>query len=106
MVGGGRPLDLLARVRDRYLVILHGESMSIGSADGLRPDYLARPRAPAERIEPMWVSDHLSWTGIDGFHSHDLLPLPHTREALSVVCANIVSARTCPYSAAPLIGPP
>lgn len=50
--------------------------------------------APAERIEPMWVSDHLCWTGIDGFHSHDLLPLPHTQEALGVVCADIDRAQT------------
>jgi uncharacterized protein (UPF0276 family) len=93
MVDGGRPLDVLARVRAHYPVALHGVSMSIGSADGLNPDYLRRLRMLADRIEPIWVSDHLSWTGIEGFNSHDLLPLPYTREALDLVCDNIDRAQ-------------
>ena len=81
---GGRPLHLLERVRQNYPVAMHGVSMSIGSADGLRADYLARLKRLADRIEPLWVSDHLCWTGVDGFNSHDLLPLPYTREALEI----------------------
>jgi uncharacterized protein (UPF0276 family) len=41
----------------------------------------------------MFVSDHLSWSGIGAFNSHDLLPLPYTREALDVICANIARAQ-------------
>lgn len=89
MVEGGRPLDILRRVRARHDVALHGVSMSLGSADGLRSDYLRRLRALVDSVEPLFVSDHLSWSRIDGFNSHDLLPLPYTREALDVVCANI-----------------
>ena len=93
MVDGGRPLWVLEQVRERYPVILHGVSMSIGSADGLDPAYLARLRALADRIDPLWVSDHLCWTGIDGLNSHDLLPLPYTEEALETVCANLHQAQ-------------
>ena len=93
MVDGGRPLDVLTRVRAQYPVALHGVSMSIGSADGLDVDYLKRLRALADRIEPMWISDHLSWTGIEGFNSHDLLPIPYTNDALDLVCANIGTAQ-------------
>ena len=90
---GGRPLHTLEAVRRDYPVALHGVSMSLGSADGLRPDYLARLKALAGRIEPLWLSDHLCWTGNAHFNSHDLLPLPYTVEALDITCANIAHAQ-------------
>jgi len=93
MVAGGRPLDILDRVRALYPVALHGVSMSIGSADGLDRDHLARLKTLADRIQPLFVSDHLCWTRIEGFSSHDLLPLPYTQEAMDVVCANIDHAQ-------------
>lgn len=93
MVDGGRPLQVLSRVREHYPVALHGVSLSVGASDGLDRDYLARLRALAERIEPMWVSDHLCWTGLGGHNSHDLLPLPYTTDALRTVCENISRAQ-------------
>lgn len=93
MVDGGRPLDTLDRIRALYPVAMHGVSMSIGSADGLSADYLQRLRALADRIEPLWISDHLSWSRVEQFNSHDLLPLPFTDEALDRVCANIGQAQ-------------
>ena len=89
MVRGGRPLRVLDDIRARYPVALHGVSMSIGSSNGVKPEYLARLKALADRVDPLWVSDHLCWTGVDGWNSHDLLPLPYTEEALAVVCANV-----------------
>jgi uncharacterized protein (UPF0276 family) len=93
MIDGGRPLNVLRRVRERHPVALHGVSMSLGSADGLRGDYLERLRSLADRIEPLFISDHLSWSRFERFNSHDLLPLPYTREALDVVCGNIHRAQ-------------
>jgi len=93
MVAGGRPRDILRRVRERHPVALHGVSMSVGSADGIDRDYLARLRALADEIEPLFVSDHLCWTRIGGFNSHDLLPLPYSEEALDLVCANVAIAQ-------------
>ena len=93
MVDGGQPRRILREVREQYPVALHGVSMSIGSADGLNPDYLARLRTLIGEIEPLFVSDHLCWTRIEGFNSHDLLPLPYTAEALDVVCANVSRAQ-------------
>jgi len=89
MVEGGRPLATLDRVRERLPVAMHGVSMNIGSASGVDIDYLRRLRLLADRIDPLWVSDHLCWTGIDGANSHDLLPLPYSEQALDRVCANI-----------------
>ncbi|PLR09137.1 hypothetical protein CFHF_18515 [Caulobacter flavus] len=93
MVDGGRPREILRQVRARYPVALHGVSMSLGSADGLDDRYLARLRDLIDEIDPLFVSDHLSWSRIEGFNAHDLLPLPYTLEALDIVCANIDRAQ-------------
>jgi uncharacterized protein (UPF0276 family) len=93
MVDGGQPRHILRQVRERHPVALHGVSMSIGSADGLDHGYLRRLRALADEIEPVFVSDHLSWSRIGRFNSHDLLPLPYTEEALRLVCDNIAMAQ-------------
>jgi uncharacterized protein len=93
MVPGGRPRRLLRDVRALYPVALHGVSMSIGSAEGVDHAYLSRLRALVDEIEPLFVSDHLCWTRVDGFNSHDLLPLPYTQEALDVACANVIAAQ-------------
>lgn len=93
MLDGGRPLHTLERIRKIHPVALHGVSMSVGSADGLDRDYLQRLRTLVDRIEPAIVSDHLCWTRIEGFNSHDLLPLPYTREALDLVCTHIMQAQ-------------
>ncbi len=93
MVDGGRQLRVLDAVRERYPVILHGVSLSIGAAQGLDAHYLARLKALAARVEPLWMSDHLCWTRTSAHNSHDLLPLPLTEAALGVVCANIARAQ-------------
>ena len=93
MLEGGKPLRILEEIRARHPVILHGVSMSVGSAQGLDEDYLDRLAALARRIDPLWVSDHLCWTRTSAHNSHDLLPLPLTGEALDVVCANIDRAQ-------------
>jgi hypothetical protein len=93
MIEGGRQLRILEQMRVRYPVIIHGVSMSIGSAGGIDPDYLAKLKQLEQRIEPLWVSDHLCWTRTSAHNSHDLLPLPLTQEALAAVCANIDAAQ-------------
>ena len=40
MVDGGKPLHFLERVREHYPLVMHGVSLSIGSADPLDFDYL------------------------------------------------------------------
>jgi uncharacterized protein (UPF0276 family) len=86
---GGKPLHYLTRIRERYPLVMHGVSLSIGSTDPIDLDYLASVRALSDRIEPHWISDHLCWTGIEGRNLHDLLPLPYTEEALATVVARV-----------------
>jgi uncharacterized protein len=89
LVPGGKPLDYLTRIRERYPLAMHGVSLSIGSSAPLDRTYLAQVKALAARIEPEWISDHLCWTGVAGRNMHDLLPLPYTEEALAHVVERV-----------------
>lgn len=89
LVSGGKPLHFLDRIRERYPVALHGVSLSIGSTDPVDHHYLAEVKALARRIEAVWVSDHLCWTGVDGRNLHDLMPLPYTDEAIEHVAERV-----------------
>jgi uncharacterized protein (UPF0276 family) len=93
MACGGRPMRTLDAMRERHPVIMHGVSMSLGSPEGLDRTYLAELKLLADRVRPLWVSDHLCWTGVPGRNSHDLLPLPYTEEALATCIANVKLAQ-------------
>ena len=82
---GGRPAFILDQVAERYPIVLHGVSLSIGSTDPLDFGYLRKVARLARRTRAAWVSDHVCWTGVQGRNTHDLLPLPYTREALAHV---------------------
>ncbi len=89
LVPGGKPLNYLMRFRERFPLVMHGVSLSIGSTAPLDHAYLRQVKALAARVEPEWISDHLCWTGVAGRNTHDLLPLPYTEEALAHVVARV-----------------
>lgn len=89
MIPGGKPLHYLDRIRADYPVVMHGVSLSIGSTTEFNQDYLKELKKLADRIEPMWISDHLCWTGVHGQNIHDLLPLPYTEETAKHVAERV-----------------
>lgn len=89
LVDGGNPIYYLNRIREKYPVVMHGVSLSIGGIDPLDQEYLKKVKYLADRIQPAWVSDHLCWTGTDGINLHDLMPLPYTEEALKHVTERV-----------------
>lgn len=89
MVPGGKPLAMLERIRCDYPVVMHGVSLSVGTPQGPSDDYLRALKALVERVQPLWVSDHLCWTGVHGTNMHDLYPLPYTEEAVAAVVRNV-----------------
>lgn len=91
--GGGRPLEILLKVRRDYPISLHGVSMNLGSADPLDRAYLRRLKKLIEKVKPARVSDHLCWTGVGGRNAHDLLPLPHDERAIAHVAGRIRQAQ-------------
>jgi len=84
-------LDL---VRRDHPLSLHAVGLSLGSVDGVSREHLRRLAALLVRYEPALISDHLSWSAVDGVHFPDLLPLPYTEEALHVVVDNIHSVQS------------
>jgi uncharacterized protein (UPF0276 family) len=89
LLPGGRPLQWLEQIRADYPLVMHGVSLSVGSCDALDLGYLRALKALAQRIAPLWISDHLCWTGVSGKNLHDLLPLPYTESALRHVVARV-----------------
>jgi uncharacterized protein (UPF0276 family) len=85
----GRPRYVLEQIAERYPVVMHGVSLSIGSTDPLDFEYLAKLRRLAREVNARWISDHLCWTGVAGRTSHDLLPLPLTEESLAHVASRV-----------------
>ncbi|KAF0099405.1 MAG: hypothetical protein FD144_3744 [Rhodospirillaceae bacterium] len=82
-------LRTVERLRCDYPLSIHAVGLSLGSVDGLDEAHLDRVVALVERVEPMLVSDHLSWSSLGGRCYNDLLPLPYTEEALAVVVRNV-----------------
>lgn len=91
---GGPQLQYLDKLRASYPISLHCVGLSLGSAAGISRPHLLKLKALMERTEPVLVSDHLSWSGAGNVFVPDLLPLPMTEEALSVMAANIDTAQT------------
>ncbi len=86
---GGRPRYVLQQIAELYPVVAHGVSLSIGSSDPLNFEYLRKLKKLAKEVNARWVSDHLCWTGVLGYNTHDLLPIPLNEETLSHVVGRI-----------------
>ena len=88
-MGGGPALRALERVRSDLPVSLHGVGLSLGSADGISERHLARLGSLIDRLQPALVSEHLSWSVVEGSYLNDLMPLPYTEESLALVVGHI-----------------
>jgi uncharacterized protein (UPF0276 family) len=89
LVPGGPRLAWLDAIRARHPLSLHGVGASLGSAAGPDPGHLRRLAALVRRVEPMLVSEHFAWSGVDGHSLPDLLPVPRTRAALARIAGNV-----------------
>lgn len=91
---GGQAIRYLAQIRQDYPIVMHGVSLSIGSADPLDEVYLKQMDALIDWLEPAWLSDHLCWTGVAGHNSHDLLPLPYTEAVVEYIVDRVDQVQT------------
>jgi uncharacterized protein (UPF0276 family) len=78
----GRPLHFLDQIAERYPIVMHGVSLSIGSTDPVDFEFLGKLKALAARVRAVWMGDHICWTGVAGLNGHDLYPVPYTEESL------------------------
>ena len=86
---GGAAMHALERARAAYPISLHGVGLSLGSADALAGEHLAKLKRLVDRVEPALVSEHLCWGSVGGVHFNDLLPLPRTGETLALLADRV-----------------
>ncbi len=89
MVEGGLIPVQLAQICQHYPITFHSVGLSLGSVDPLDFNYLAKLKKLMKSYGVAWLSEHCCFTSVDGFHSHDLLPLPYSEESLSHMAERI-----------------
>ena len=55
--------EKICKIREAYPMVMHSVGLNIGSTDELDQQYLLALRLLADDIQPIWMSDHLCWTG-------------------------------------------
>ena len=85
---GGRPGKQLAWFAERYPMVCHGLSLSLGGPDPLNEVFLQRVRQFLDHYQIPLYTEHLSYCS-DGGYLYDLLPIPFTEEAVKYVAARI-----------------
>lgn len=86
---GGVPHYYLSEIRSHYPISFHGVGLSLGSVDELSKEHLKKLKTIIQRYQPGLVSEHLSWSSVDGQFFNDLLPLPYTEESLTLLSDRI-----------------
>ena len=90
---GGYFPAALARLSDRFPILTHGLTMSLGGCDPLDATYLRELRAFLRDVRAPWHSDHLCFSTADGAVLHDLLPLRFTGASATYVAERVMRAR-------------
>jgi uncharacterized protein len=99
--GGGAARATLAKASEHWPISLHGVGLGLGSAIGIDPWHLDQLADLVHRTDPVLVSDHACFargflpnqakteTATQAIHASDLLPIPFSKQQLSVLCANV-----------------
>jgi uncharacterized protein len=77
---GGYYPAALEQVRDRYTLVSHGLTLSLGATTDPDPTYLRELRAEIVRLGTPWHSDHLCFSSSGERMLHELLPLKFSLE--------------------------
>jgi uncharacterized protein len=84
---GGYYPSALERIAERYSIVTHGLSLSIGAVDEPDALYLKALRAEVTRLGSPWHSDHLCFSSAGERVLHELLPLKFSAENVERVAA-------------------
>ena len=88
IAAGGKSARQLAWFVERYPLVCHGLSLSLGGPDPLNVDFLKRVKTFLDTHHIPLYTEHLSYCS-DGGYLYDLLPIPFTQEAVRYVSARI-----------------
>lgn len=86
-LGGALGRDL-QYFTERYPMVCHGLSLSLGGISPLDELFLKRIKSFLDQHHIRLYTEHLSYCSDDG-HLYDLLPIPFTSEAVSYVASRI-----------------
>lgn len=86
---GGAPFEQLMAARALFPVSLHGVGLSLGSANGVDDAHVQKLKTLVDIVDPVLVSEHMTWSRAGRIAVPDLLPLPRTQEAVDALCRNI-----------------
>ena len=84
---GGYYPSALERIAERYPIVTHGLTLSLGAIAEPDPSYLSALQAELTRIDPPWHSDHLCFSSAGERVLHELLPLKFSEENVLRVAA-------------------
>ena len=82
-------LDELELLASSFPLIPHSLELSLGSAEGIDEEYLAKVADVVAAVKPAWFSDHICFTRSGGIKIGHLAPVPFTEEAIGVFVRNI-----------------
>ncbi len=85
---GGSYARQLRSIAERYPLVSHGLSMSLGGPAPLDMDFIAKLKKFLDTHQVVCFSEHLSYCSDQG-HLYDLLPIPFTEEAVDHVAQRI-----------------
>lgn len=88
-----RSIEWLERFAQNTPLISHSVSLSLGSIDDLDLKFLHELKWFANHFDVAWISDHLSFSSVDGHYSYDLFPLPFSLKAARYVAERILRAQ-------------
>jgi uncharacterized protein (UPF0276 family) len=86
---GGLILQNLERIREKYPITFHGVGLSLGAIAPLDWQYINDLKRLIQQFQPAWFSEHISWASGESRHFHDLIPLPHSEEAVLHIAKRI-----------------
>ncbi|MGD9900598.1 MAG: DUF692 domain-containing protein [Calditrichaceae bacterium] len=86
---GGFWKKKLENVVEKYPLLCHGLSLSIGSPEPLDWSFLKELKAFLDAFPVQIYSEHLSYSKCDNAHLYDLLPIPFREDAVSHVVERI-----------------
>ena len=85
---GGRIREEFEYLVERYPLVCHGLSLSLGSPDPLDRKFLGQVKDFIKQYSVRCYSEHLSYCSEEG-HLYDLMPIPFTPEAADYVAERI-----------------
>ncbi len=86
---GGPAINFLKQIREYYPLSLHSVGLSLGSAQKVNKNHLKKLKNLIKEVDPFLISDHISFSNVEGYVLNDLLPIPYTKESLQILCDNI-----------------